>query len=175
MPEAKTATAGATPPAPPAPPAETKIVPLRKVQKKIAEPDFMLNVAGSAYNFWIATVGVGVTEQDCQDPVFWHNVSKRLNPRDRIEVWAVDGSWFGEFRVIFADEREARLQKVHRADVDVNLTSNLGDDPEYTAEWVSPPVRYGVRRKADNVIVARNCNTLADAQLWIMKRRKTVG
>jgi len=166
MPKDKTASAGATPPAPPT---DGKVVPIKK-GKRILEPDFMLNVAGQAYQTYLANVAVGVTDQDCLEPLFWANVARKVKPMDRIEVWAKDGVWFGEFRVVFADNTAVRLQKVQRADIDASLTTDLSDDSDYTAGWIAPPLKYGVRRKSDKEVVASNFETLFDAHQWISRR-----
>ena len=155
------------------PPTDDKVVPIRRV-KKILEADFINNVAGQAYQTWLASVAVGVTEQDCLDPDFWNNVAKKIRPMDRIEVWAKDGIWFGEFRVIFSDDQTARLQKVHSAAIDTTLTTNLSGDSEYIAEWIAPPVKYGVRRKSDREVVAKGFETLFEAHQWIARRSRSV-
>ena len=150
-----------------------KVVPIAKAQpKKIAMVDFQLNVAGQMYNTWLASVAVGVTERDCLQPEFWAHVARKINPMDRIEVWAKDGAWFGEFRVIFSADREARVQKVQKVDIDANLTDDINKDPEYLAKWIAPPVKYGVIRKSDGEIVAKNFATVAHAELWIAQRRR---
>jgi len=103
------------------------------------------------------------------DPEFLAHVAGRLGPGDRLEILPECMTYYAEALVVDATPLSARVQlvlgPVALAAGEQVLASDIFD-----ARWISPTVRFGVIRKSDGAVMAKQFETKADAERWIAQR-----
>lgn len=103
------------------------------------------------------------------DPAYLGHVAGRLGPGARLEILPECMTYYAEALVVDATPLSARVQltlgPVPLAAGEQVLASDVFD-----ARWISPAVRFGVTRKSDGAVMAKNFETKADAERWIAQR-----
>lgn len=145
----------------------------RPFRKALLESDFELNVAGQVSQLWRANISPSISPADVLEPDFWKHVARRVVTTDRIEAWAKDGTWMGEYVVLFKTEHELRLFEIARRELPTGKVDTSA--AVYFTEWISPPLRWGIRRKSDNEIIKSGFETKEQAVVWMQEHRKSMG
>ena len=131
--------------------------------RKLSEGD--LSLMQSIQAIYTATPPVGTTREDMMQPIFWSHVARKLKPM--FEIWAMpkDGAWYGKWLVIYADSTQAKLKELDFYSLEEISDPESESDP-YIVKWISPPVRFGIVRKADKVIIKDRFETKELAYAW---------
>lgn len=92
-----------------------------------------------------ADITAGTEPATLLDPGYWAHYAREMRPLDLIECLCEDGSWEGLFRVMFVSTAEVRLSPIYIA----RHTDGAGrvESDIWEVVWVSPSVKYAVRRK----------------------------
>ena len=125
---------------------------------------------GSEYErtVWVCTVEEGVDDKDLLKPDYWAHVANRMRPFDRIEVRADDGSYFAELLVVSVDRNWAKVKGLQYVSlVDESVGYEPGGSKDYLVKWRGPHRKWSVLRMSDNAILKDECQTQAEAQLWL--------
>src|SRR3990167_6885087 len=139
---------------------------MRPLVKKLSEADLALTE--SLQIFYTATPPVGTTREDMLNPIFWSHVARKLKSLTEIRAMPKDGLWYGVYLVLYADQQQAKLKELSFHSLEVLEEPGTAADP-YTVEWISPPVRYGIRRKADKHVMKDGFQTKDQAIAWKMQ------
>lgn len=138
--------------------------------RKCAEADFYLTE--EIQSMYTIHPPVGTQPEDVMQPIFWAHVAKRLRPMAEIRVMPKDGTWYGVFLVIYADDHSATVKELSLTPVDV---SEAGDNEVYFVKWISPPLKWGVVRKADNARIKDGFDDQKSATVWMHGYKKSHG
>lgn len=144
-----------------------------KHQMKLSEADFILNMSGQASNEWLAKLPSGTDPESILDPVFWSHVAKKMRPMDKIDAWAIDGSFYGEYIVLYAEGLAANIKQLRLYKLDDYAGPDTGAEI-FVVKWISPPCGFGVVRKADGERVKEGFKTKAAAGLWMQSQLKAL-
>jgi len=136
---------------------------MRPLVKKLNEADFSLTE--SVQMFVTITPPVGTTREDILKPIFWTHVARRLKSLTEVRAMPKDGRWYGIYLVLYADQFQAQVKELAFYDLDTIKEPESETDPYYV-EWISPPIKYGVRRKADKHIMKDGFATKEQAITW---------
>lgn len=118
---------------------------------------------------WHYTVPEGVSPDDLVTPEFWTHVAGQLRQGHRIEVSAIDGTWWGMLYVRHASKGEARVQFLQRVDLgDVEALPSA--ESPFEAKWRGPQVRWSVIRKSDGEVIKEHLPEKADALRYIANK-----
>jgi hypothetical protein len=148
-----------------------KAVPERKVQPieeaRIKSGDFVRS-------FYMATAFENTEPTDLLKPEYWAHFAQKLRLRDRIEVWANDGSWVADVVVLGASKNSADVRVLR-----VDYIDNVQPSGEATSELKSYDVRYrgihsqwSVIRVADGAVVHEGDGSRAAADTWLTNHLK---
>ena len=165
--------------APPAPAAEPKAAviqepaePPRKIEQlgpaRLTAAEFMRNVH-------VADAAPNTRPQDLEDPTFWAHVAAKMKPRDRIEVWVDDNSWFAECVVLGCTKTDAVVKVLGVWDLNGHqIVSDRADSnlKAYRVEFRGHFEKWGVIRKVDNEVVHTGEATEGGAWSWLKERLK---
>lgn len=103
------------------------------------------------------------------DPAFLAHVAGRLGPGDRLEILPECMTYYAEALVVDATPLSARVQLV-LGPVELAAGEQVLASDIFDARWISPAVRFGVIRKSDDAVMAKQFETKADAERWIAQR-----
>ena len=137
--------------------------PIKPPVRKLSEADFSLTE--SLQMFITVTPQVGTTREDMLKPIFWSHVARRLKPMAEIRALPKDGNWYGVYLVTYSDNIQAQLKELAYYPLE-NSVEPLADSDPFYVEWISPPVKYGIRRKADKAIVKDGFASKDQALAW---------
>lgn len=129
-----------------------------------------LKPAEANRNIWFATVAEDVNPKDLLVPEYFTNVAYNLRPRDKIEVWAIDGSWYAEYLVMQADRLWARVTMLIK--IDTNKVISVKKESAYESYWGGPSLLWCVRRKSDKERMATKFEDQVGAENWIKEHGK---
>lgn len=110
----------------------------------------------------------GVHPSDLLKPDYWAHVSAKLKPRDRIEVWAEDGTWMVEAVVLDASRAFARVFPVvgphflTTSDVAQSLTVPPGFEIMHRG-----PKKWSVVRTSNREVLHESEQTKGGAEQWL--------
>lgn len=146
-------------------------VPERKVQPieeaRIKSGDFVRS-------FYMATAFENTEPTDLLKPEYWAHFAQKLRLRDRIEVWANDGSWIADVVVMGATKNSADV-RVLRVDYLDNVRP-VGDLPEglksYEVRYRGIHSQWSVIRVADNAVVHEGEGSRTAADNWLANHLK---
>lgn len=168
---------------PPSPSAEER-VPGNGIQRNAApqlEPTG-LEQAEFVRTTWCATLAQGVRPEHLLDPAFWAHHAHRLAPWAKIEVRAIDGTWYGEYIVTDCSRSWAKVKPtlgpVHLTTKDVSLSQAQAEDDVSTETEIArlaklckvdftPSTKWRVVRDADKVTLTQGKSTRDDAEKWL--------
>lgn len=147
---------------------ETNVTPIAKV-RRITED--RIRRAEGAFTLHSVQPYQGTTVNDLLDPTYWKLTARRFQPNDEIRVVPEDGAWRAHLYVTFASATEVFVQVLdHKELTNVDPTKTATD--AYVAEWIAPPVRFGVRRKSDKEVIQSGFPTLEKAVQWMHEHVK---
>jgi hypothetical protein len=108
---------------------------------------------------------VGVTLEQMKQPEYWAHVARSLQPNDKLEVLAEDGTWYAELLVRDATMTGARVVVLMYKDLDDGGAPALERaDLDVTHH---PSLKWTVIRKKDKKRLAENLPDRQAAQQWI--------
>ena len=103
-------------------------------------------------NHWFATIPAGTVLETILEPAYWaHYARDRIRPMDLIEAFCEDGSWEALLRVMYVGKIEVNLSIISRVQHDQPV--NDADADIYYIKWVSPSVKYAVKRRDTDEVV----------------------
>lgn len=79
--------------------------------------DSRLKLADFIRNRFSVVVDPGESFENIQTPAYWVHVAAKLRPRDIIEIFAADNSWFGELVVLSAGKGGARVAVLRKVEL----------------------------------------------------------
>lgn len=152
-------------------PQEEKVVPidLPKV-RKLGEPDFQSTEL--VQNMFTAFPPIGTTPEDVTKPIFWTHVARQMSAMMEIRIMPKCGSWYGIYLCLYADDHQATVKELMLFPLDVE---DKQEDAAYYVKWVSPPLKWGVIRRADNERVKDGFPTRKAATIWMTGHAKQNG
>lgn len=146
------------------------IPPARKVEQL---GPARLSGAEFVRNQHIADAAPGTQPQDLEEPTFWAHVAVKLKARDRVEVWTDDNAWIAECVVLAASRTDAIVKVLgvwelngHQVALDRKDTALKA----YRVDFRGHFEKWGVIRKADNVVVHTQAATEGAAYTWLKER-----
>lgn len=123
-----------------------------------------LMMAEYARTAYVITPPQGVSFEQCLEPAFWAHVGERLRPFDRIEVCAVDGTYFGELLVLRSGHGFAKVQKLQYVELASSGETVGLDDFEIR---FTPHTKFRVIRKSDRAVLSENHPDKTAALRWL--------
>lgn len=111
----------------------------------------------------------GASLADVADPEYLGHVAERLRPGDKLEIMPECMSWYAEALVVDAARRSARIQVI-LGPVAIDAGEQVLASDVFEARWISPTARFGVVRRADGALMAKQFPAKADAEQWIAQR-----
>ncbi len=158
-----------SPTLPPVPPVSDAHIQAPK-PKKLNEADFTLTEAAQVFN--TVSPPAGTTREDMLSPVFWSHVAGKLRPMTEIRAMPKDGAWYALYLVLYADRTQAKVKELSFWQINDNIAAAPDDD--FYVKWISPPVKFGVVRKADKECVKDGFASKEDAHKWLVQYQRTV-
>ena len=140
--------------------------------RKLAQSDVSLFETSSLiYNIVVPT---GTDQEELFKPIFWSHVARQIKPMYHIYATTRGGEWFGWYLVIYADDYQVRLKKLLWEPLEPMAEMDLDGDP-YAVAWISPPSKWGIRRKSDKEIVKDGFQTKGMAVEWKNQNLSSLG
>lgn len=128
-----------------------------------------MKLAEFARSVHVATMPAGVDYEKALDPAFWAHVAQQIKSRDRIELWAEDGSWFADLIVVKAGRLETHVKELVKIDFDTPATiapPASAPSTGYHVDYGGAVDLYRVIRDADSMVMTQGLSQTA-AQQWI--------
>ncbi len=149
----------------------TTAAPARKVQPieeaRIKSGDFIRAL-------YMATAFENTEPTDLLEPEYWAHFAQKLRLRDRIEVWANDGSWIADVVVLGATKNSADVRLL-RVDYIDNVRP-AGEQPDgfksYDVRYRGIHSQWSVIRVADGAVVHEGEGSRAAADTWLTNHLK---
>jgi len=98
-----------------------------------------------------ADVPKGTDPELLLEPSYWAHHAKTLQPMDFIRAIWEDGSKMLWLTVQYVGKNEVMTAKV--LEVNFDPVEVPDEESEYEVAWISPPVKFAVRRKDDHTII----------------------
>jgi hypothetical protein len=110
------------------------------------------------------------------NPAYWGNVSGQLRPRDRIEAWCEDGTWFSELVVLEVGRAYVRVwqlthYKLTTTDVAQSQDARLRGFEVY---WRGHHHKFSVKRLSDNEVIHTGEPDRNAANTWVTEHLKAL-
>ena len=96
----------------------------------------------------------GTQPEELLNPRYWTHHVRTLQPMDRIEVFCEDGTWEGEFRVMFVGTTEVKVSPLSIVHHDQPAVA--AEDSPYIVKWVSAARKWGVFRRDNGALIKDN-------------------
>ncbi len=98
-----------------------------------------------------AEIPSGTDVEVVREPTYWAHHCKVVQPMDQITCFWEDGSLEIWYRVMFVAPGEIKLSEILR------IAHDKIEEPEVEGEfevaWISPPVKFAVRRRDDKTVI----------------------
>lgn len=125
-----------------------------------------MKLAEHARNVHIVSVPAGVAFDEVSVPSYWAHVAHQIKPKDRLELWAEDRSWFADAIVVKASRLEVHIRKVAYLDMDAAAEPVAARKDGYHVDFGGPVDMYRVIRNGDARIMTLGL-TKPEAEQWI--------
>lgn len=125
-----------------------------------------MKLAEHARNVHIVSVPAGVAFDEVAVPSYWAHVAHQIKPKDRLELWAEDRSWFADAIVVKASRLEVHIRKVAYLDMDAAVETVAARKDGYHVDFGGPVDMYRVIRNGDARIMTLGL-TKPEAEQWI--------
>ena len=116
---------------------------------------------------WFVNASHNVTLKEIIKPEYWANVAPQLSVKDRIEVYAEDGTYYAELMVTQLPQK-TETKQVNWAAVKLMRVVDLTKDEEagkvplpagFVAKFLDPKRKWGIERKSDgNILVDKQAS-----------------
>jgi len=130
-----------------------------------------MQTAAIQRNVWALTAPYEVSINDVKDPDYWVHVAKTLGPGDRIEVTALDQSWYVELLIRAATRSEVSMV-VMREQTFEQTAVLAPDNTGFSVQWRGPSAKYSVIRDSDHHVMKSGCLDQSAAYAWLENRAK---
>lgn len=122
-------------------------------------------------NVWCAVPEKDTPFDALLDPQYWAHVSALIKRGDRIEILAIDSSYFAELLVLDAGRLFAKVKVLRHILLEQVVTAEQVETqspiPEgYDVKWADR-AKWRVTRKVDKATLHDGCETRADALVWL--------
>lgn len=125
-----------------------------------------MKLAEHARNVHVVSVPAGTSKDDVLVPSYWAHVAHQIKPKDRMELWAEDRSWFADAIVVKASRLEVHLRTVSYLDMDAVAEPVAARKDGYHVDYGGPVDLYRVVRDGDAKVMTLGL-TKAEADQWI--------
>jgi hypothetical protein len=119
-----------------------------------------------ARNVHTVSVPVGMSLEQVMVPSEWAHVAHQIKPKDRLELWAEDRSWFADAIVVKASRLEVHIRAVTYIDMDAVAEPVVTRKDGYHVDYGGPVDQYRVIRNGDARIMTLGL-TKPEAEQWI--------
>ena len=140
--------------------------------RKLSESE--ISLTESLQPFFTVTPASGTDPEELMKPVYWSHVARRIRPMSFIFAVPRDGLWFAWYLVLYADDHQVKLKKLMFEPLESLKESDIDSDP-YQVAWISPPVKWGIRRKLDKEVVKDGFQTKDQAVAWKNQNLSSLG
>src|SRR3990167_9871215 len=138
--------------------------------RALAEAD--LTVGEADYQAWSAKPPAGTKREDVLNPLFWKHVGRRFQAPAFINVMPLDGAWFSQLLVLYADRFRVNVTELQHKEINTAAYAET-ENQEYEAVFLSGSGKHGVKRRADKQIIRHGFATLDEARAWMMDYTRT--
>lgn len=126
-----------------------------------------MKLAEHARSVHVVSVPVGVTLEQAMAPDFWAHVAHQIKPKDRLEMWAEDRSWFADAIVVKASRLEVHIRTVHYLNLDGAAAEPAPVRKNgYHVDYGGPVDLHRVVRDGDAKVMTLGL-TKPEAEQWI--------
>lgn len=127
----------------------------------------------------VCDVPEGTVPSDLREPSFWAFVAYKLQPFDRLEVRANDGTWISDCIVVMCDRTWAKVKILNHYDLSTpeevedsaNNVSNSGII-KHESKWLGPSKKWGAVRLSDSQVVKDGMESKKSVEDWIREHEK---
>jgi hypothetical protein len=99
----------------------------------------------------------GSAVEDLQKPEVWAHIAYKLAPMSQITVTEKSGKWVALLYVVSCAKLSAQTEVIWYKEINAN--AGLGANDMFEVVWINFQEKYGIKRKADNVLIARDIPT----------------
>lgn len=123
-------------------------------------------LAESKNHLWHAIVEFGTRREDVLKPEFWAYVAVKFIPRDQIDVFAEDGTFYSRLLVVRCDRTWASVTELQF--VDLTKVKSVADQVsgDYNVRFLGPK-GWSVIRKVDNAVLQDKLHSEENAKDWL--------
>lgn len=107
------------------------------------------------------------------EPSYWAHVAAMFKPRDRIEVYPEDGSYYAELFVVAAGRQWAKVVELRKVDLNAGAAIPV-PAAEFVVNWGGPSHKHRVIRKSDNTVLKSGFSTPEEANAWLADYQKAL-
>lgn len=143
--------------------ANTKPRPVRVFENDLKSAEYVRSV-------FVITALPDTLPANYLEPETWSHIPElKLRQGDRIEIMAIDNSWFAEIivRVRTASALQLELLSEHKFDAIVGK-----EHDDYEAAWGGPVAKWRVLRKNDRHVMVDKLDAKSEAVAWIEANAK---
>jgi len=131
------------------------------------------NIVEYQRNIWEALPLVGVQVEDMLDSKFWQHVAVQMKVRDRIEVFAEDGTYFAELIVLSAGRLWAKVALLRHVQLQgFGEREDSGELAGYKVEYAGVTHKYRVLDGTN--VLKHGFDTEDQAREWLKQHINTV-
>lgn len=127
--------------------------------------------AQSVRNVWRIHVENRHSKSHIEQPEYWTHIARRLTPGDLIEVFAENGSFYGELLVRVCDKNWAKVAVLSWHDFESQAVAST----KFDVVWKGPVNKHCVVRVSDGEIIEKGFQTKAEGAAWIETQKAVIG
>lgn len=132
-----------------------------------------LQLAQHRRNVWSIIVQENVGISDILKPEFWAHVAERLKSRDRIEVMAIDNSFYAELFVLNTGNQWAAVdllvEKRFISEEEAGELSVHEKAQDFYIKFCGPVAKWCVLRKSDKASMKTQFEVKPEAEKWLLE------
>lgn len=153
-------------------------VAIRAVEKKSSHAVLMpdhIGLAEHKRNDFVVDLPHGLTLEDAMEPSFWAHVvmDRDMQPLDRVEIRAEDGSWTADLIVAYCERNYAKLKLIAKHELAADTVAPESSI-KHEVVWKGPSLKFCVIRKSDSQIIHQGDKEKQTAISWMVEHEKTV-
>lgn len=144
-------------------------VPAKK-QAPVLMPD-RFGEAEFKTKYFVADAEVGVTPEQVMDPNYWAHVAAGIDPFDKIEVRAEDGSWVAHLVAVSCERHYTKVILDRLIKIEENVERDAPSS-KYKVEFKGTHHKFVVVRLADGQVLQSGFKTRLEAETWMRNHEK---
>lgn len=141
------------------------------VPKKKVEPISAGRIKSGEFirTLYVGTAFPNTVPLDLLEPEYWAHFAATLRPRDRLEMWADDGSWLAEYVVLGATKNAATIRMINAVELDPIMygRDDTGPLAAYEVRHRGLVAQWSVIRKTDGAVIHEGEATESGARLYL--------